>query len=315
MSNLLSPGMPDGPAELPSARPVCEPYPARAAELTPGFSVWRALPQRRRRTVGSWCFLDRFRSPDQTLDVAPHPHIGLQTVTWLNRGALLHQDSLGNEQRIEPGELNLMTSARGIAHAEVSVDPRAGLEGLQLWIALPEGARGDAAAFEHHAELPVARFGRIEGRVLIGELDGRRSPATIFSEAVGAELTATESGEARVPLDPWFEHAVLLLEGDARLGGVTIPANTLLYLGEGREHIDLAASRGARLFLLGGIPFAEPILMWWNFVARTAEEIARAREDWEQGRFGPVRGYAGEPIPAPPLALRLTTPPGDSSRA
>lgn len=208
-----------------------------------------------------------------------------------------------------------MTSGRGIAHAEVSVDPGAALEGLQLWIALPDGTRRDAAAFEHHAELPVARFGRMEGRVLIGELDGRRSPATIFSEAVGADLTATESGEATVPLDPRFEHAVLLLDGEARLGGATIPANTLLYLGEGRDRIDLAASRDARLFLFGGIPFAEPILMWWNFVARSAEEIARAREDWEQGRFGPVRGYAGDPIPAPPLALRLLKPPGDSSRA
>ena len=303
--------MPDGPDEAPSVRPIIEPYPARSVELVPGFAVWRALPTRGRRTVGSWCFLDRFRSPNQTLDVAPHPHIGLQTVTWLNRGAILHQDSLGNEQRIEPGQLNLMTSGAGIAHAEVAVDPGAGLEGLQLWIALPEDARRTAAAFEHHAELPVARFGRIEGRVLIGELDRRRSPATIFSDAVGAELTATESGDARIPLDPRFEHAVLLLEGEARLGGETIPASTLLYLGEGRERIDLAASQGARIFLFGGLPFPEPLLMWWNFVARTPEEIARARDDWEQGRFNPVRGYVGDPIPAPPLALRLAKPRSD----
>jgi quercetin 2,3-dioxygenase len=312
MSNLLSPAMPDEPNEAPSVRPVSEAYPARSVELAPGFAVWRVLPQRGRRTVGSWCFLDRFRSPHQTLDVAPHPHIGLQTVTWVNRGAILHQDSLGNERRIEPGQLNVMTSGRGIAHAEVAADPGAALEGLQLWIALPEGARREAPAFEHHAELPVARFGRIEGRVLIGELDRRRSPATTFSEAIGAELTATESGEARIPLDPRFEHAVLLLDGEGRLGAETIPANTLLYLGEGRERIDLAVSRDARLFLFGGVPFGEPILMWWNFVARTVEEIAQAREDWEQGRFSPVRGYAGDPIAAPPLALK---PRSDSDRA
>jgi quercetin 2,3-dioxygenase len=307
MSNLLSPTMPDGPAEPPSVR-LFEPYAARSVELTPGFTVWRALPQRGRRMVGSWCFLDRFRSPDRTLDVAAHPHIGLQTVTWLNRGEILHQDSLGNEQRIEPGQLNLMTSGRGIAHAEVAVDPGAALEGLQLWIALPEGQRLDGAAFEHHADLPVAGFGRIEARILVGELDRRRSPATIFSDAVGAELSATESGDSQIPLDPRFEHGALLLDGEARLCGETMPANTLLYLGEGRDRVDVAASRDARIFLFGGLPFPEPILMWWNFVARTPEEITQARDDWEQGRFSPVRGYAGDPIPVPPLALRLTKP-------
>lgn len=308
MSNLLSPAMPNVRAEPPSGRPVFEPYAARSVELVPGFTVWRALPQRGRRMVGSWCFLDRFRSSDRTLDVAPHPHIGLQTVSWLNRGEILHQDSLGNEQRIAPGQLNLMSSGRGITHAEVSVDPGAGLEGLQLWIALPEAQRGDGATFEHHAALPVAGFGRIDARVLIGELDRRRSPATIFSEAVGAELSANESGEARIPLDPRFEHAALLLDGEARLCGETMPPQTLLYLGEGRDRLDLAASRDARIFLFGGLPFPEPILMWWNFVARTPEEIARARDDWEQGRFSPVRGYAGDPLPAPPLALRLRKP-------
>jgi redox-sensitive bicupin YhaK (pirin superfamily) len=305
MSNLLSPTVPDEPTEEPSVWPVVEPYAARSVELVPGFDVWRTLPQRGRRMVGAWCFLDDFRSPDRTLDVAPHPHTGLQTVTWLHRGAILHQDSLGNEQRIEPGQLNLMTAGRGIAHAEVAIDPHAALEGLQLWIALPESARHDAPAFEHHAALPLVRLGPLEARIVAGELAGYRSPARTFSELVGAELRATAADDVRVPLDPRFEHAVLLLEGEARLEGAPIPEHTLLYLGEGRERLDLSAAQGARIFLFGGIPFGETILMWWNFVARTPEEIAHARADWEAHRFDPVPGYTGDVIPAPPLPVRL----------
>ncbi|HTJ25369.1 MAG TPA: pirin family protein [Candidatus Limnocylindria bacterium] len=305
MSNLLSPNVPDGPSEKPSRGPVAEPYTARSVELSPGFDVWRALPQRGRRMVGAWCFLDHVRSPDRTLDVAPHPHIGLQTVTWLHRGAILHLDSLGNERRIAPGELNLMTSGAAIAHAEIAVDRHAALEGLQLWVALPESARNGAPAFEHHDDLPLAHFGTLEARVVAGELDGHRSPATIFSELVGAELRAIEEGDATVPLDPRFEYAALLLEGEAHLEGTQLPEHTLLYLGEGRERLSLAAARESRIFLFGGVPFGEPILMWWNFVARTPDEIARARDAWERGRFGAVRGYEGDVIPAPPLPVRL----------
>jgi quercetin 2,3-dioxygenase len=308
MSNLLSPNAPDGPSGIPSTRPIAELHTARSVELSPGFNVWRALPQRGRRMVGAWCFLDHFRSPDRTLDVAPHPHTGLQTVTWLHRGAILHQDSLGNEQRIEPRQLNLMSAGRGIAHAEVAVDAHAALEGLQLWIAQPEHARHDAPAFEHHPQLPVALFGALEARIIAGELAGHRSPARIFSELVGAELRALAPGDAHVPLDPRFEHAVLLLEGEAHLDGAPITEHTLLYLGEGRDRLDLSVAEGARVFLFGGVPFGEPILMWWNFVARTSEEISAMRADWEAGRYEPVRGYRGDVIPAPPLSLRLRAP-------
>jgi quercetin 2,3-dioxygenase len=308
MSNLLSPTVPDGPPGAPSVRPIAEPHTARSVELSPGFSVWRALPQRGRRMVGAWCFLDHFRSPDRTLDVAPHPHIGLQTVTWLHRGTILHLDSLGNERRIEPGALNVMTSGAAIAHAEIAVDPHAGLEGLQLWIALPEYARHGVPMFEHHDELPLARFGSLEARIVVGEVAGVRSPATVFSELVGAELRAADNADAALPVDPRFEYAVLLLEGEAQVEGTRLPEHTLLYLGEGRAVLTVSATRESRIFLFGGVPFDEPILMWWNFVARTPEEIAQAREDWERGRFALVRGYEGDPIPAPPLTLRLSRP-------
>jgi redox-sensitive bicupin YhaK (pirin superfamily) len=305
MSNLLSPNVPDGPSSAPSTRPVVEAHIARSVELVPGFAVWRALPQRGRRMVGAWCFLDHVRSPDRTLDVAPHPHIGLQTVTWLHRGSILHLDGLGNEQHIAPGQLNLMTSGAGIAHAELAVEPDAGLEGLQLWIALPEHARHGAPAFEHHGELPLARFGTLDARVVVGELAGQRSPATVFSELVGVELRAAEGGDAAIPLDPRFEYAALLLEGEAQVEGVPLADRTLLYLGEGRAVLTVAATRGSRLFLFGGVPFGEPILMWWNFVARTADEIERARDAWESGRLAPVRGYDGPVIPAPPVPVGL----------
>jgi hypothetical protein len=258
--------------------------------------------------VGAWCFLDHFRSPDRTLDVAPHPHVGLQTVTWLHRGTILHLDSLGNERRIEPGQLNLMTSGAAIAHAEIAVDPHAALEGLQLWIALPEGARHGAPAFEHHDDLPLAHFGALDAHVVAGELAGYRSPASIFSDLVGVELRATRDGDAAIPLDPRFEYAALLLEGEARMEDAELPQHTLLYLGEGRAVLTLAAARGSRIFLFGGVPFGEPILMWWNFVARTHDEIARARDEWEAGRYAPVRGYEGAVIPAP------TLPPGLRAR-
>jgi quercetin 2,3-dioxygenase len=305
MSNLLSPNVPEGPSSAPSTRPVVEARTARSVELVPGFAVWRALPQRGRRMVGAWCFLDHFRSPDRTLDVAPHPHIGLQTVTWLRRGAIRHLDSLGNEQRITPGQLNLMTSGAGIAHAELAVEPDAGLEGLQLWIALPEHARHVRPSFEHHGELPLARFGTLEARIVVGELAGQRSPATVFSELVGAELHAPESGDSAIPLDPRFEYAALLLEGEAHVEGVPLEEHSLLYLGEGRAVLTVEGARGSRIFLFGGVPFGEPILMWWNFVARSAEEIERARDEWESGHFAPVRGYDGRVIPAPPVPAGL----------
>ena len=288
-----------------------EAYPVRSAELGGGLTVRRALPHRERRLVGPWCFLDHFGPLDfaagKPMDVAPHPHIGLQTVTWLIAGEVVHKDSLGNEQIIRPGALNLMTAGNGIAHSEETPLRNSGrLHGLQLWTALPEAARKGGAAFAHHAELPTAGFGVCRATVAMGALAGARSPAKAYSPIVGAELVADSTGEAVLPLEPGFEHAMLLIEGDAALAGEELALDMLYYLGSGRARLALALGAGARLFLIGGAPLAEDVLIWWNFVARTPDEIAEARSDWEaERRFGDVGAYKGARLAAPPFVGRL----------
>jgi redox-sensitive bicupin YhaK (pirin superfamily) len=273
--------------------------------------VRRTLPHRDRRTVGAWCFVDHFgpqEASDGVMHVPPHPHTGLQTVTWLIEGEVLHQDSLGSVQRIEPGELNLMTAGHGIAHAEDSIaDGSARLHGLQLWVALPDADRHQEAHFEHHAGLPVLRDGAVTATVIIGELAGERSAALRYSPLLAAEVVVAPGGAARLPLEPEFEHAVLAVTGSPQVDGVAVPTSSMLYLDPGRRDLSMGAEEGARLLLLGGTPLTENLLMWWNFVARDHEEIAQARADWEAGRrFGPVPDYPGDRLAAPAMpATRL----------
>jgi redox-sensitive bicupin YhaK (pirin superfamily) len=289
---------------------------ARVGDLT----VRRLLPLRLRRSVGPWCFIDHY-GPESVdgvagMQVPPHPHIGLQTVTWLLAGNVLHRDSLGSEQMIRPGQLNLMTAGRGIAHSEESPaghDPV--LHGVQLWVALPEATRQAAPAFEHHAELPVARLGDFEASVFLGELAGARSAATAFSPLVGAELTtvAATAGPARcmLPLNPAFEHVLFAVAGRADAAGVGLEPGRLLYLPPGHHHVSMVALEGSCVLLLGGEPLREQLLMWWNFVARTPEEIAAATASWQAVEFGRVGGYSGDPMQAPPLDVaRLRRPRG-----
>jgi quercetin 2,3-dioxygenase len=284
---------------------------ARVGDIT----VRRLLPLRLRRSVGAWCFADHYgpQSVDGVagMNVPPHPHIGLQTVTWLLAGNVLHRDSLGNEQMIRPGQLSLMTAGRGIAHAEESPaqhDPV--LHGVQLWVALPDGSRHVAPAFEHHGELPATRLGGFLATVFIGELASARSDATVFAPIVGAELTAAAAPSlCDLPLRPDFEHVLFAASGSTRAGGVTLEPGHLLFLPSGREQARLEAPEGSSVLLLGGVPLDEPLLMWWNFVARTPEEIAAAIVSWAAGEFGPVGGYEGEPMKAPDLdAARLRNP-------
>jgi redox-sensitive bicupin YhaK (pirin superfamily) len=275
---------------------------ARVGEM----AVRRLLPLRSRRSVGAWCFVDHYgpMSVDGTagMQVPPHPHIGLQTVTWLIAGDVLHTDSLGSEQLIRPGQLNLMTTGRGIAHAEVTPaehDPA--LHGVQLWVALPDGSRQVEPAFAHHAELPAVGIRGFDMTVFIGSLGGARSPARVLSEIVGAELIAGRDARGVVPLQPEHEHVIFAVLGPAEVAGTALRPGSLLYLGIGRDQAEIAAPEGSRLILLGGVPFAERLLMWWNFVARTPEEIEAAVADWRAGRFGTVADYDGEPMAAPPL--------------
>jgi redox-sensitive bicupin YhaK (pirin superfamily) len=279
--------------------------PARVARVG-DIEVRRLLPLRRRRSVGGWCFVDHYgpMSVDGVagMQVPPHPHIGLQTVTWLLEGNVLHRDSLGTEQLIRPGQLNLMTAGRGIAHSEESpADHDPSLHGVQLWLALPDPVRQAAPAFEHHADLPELRVGGFEATVFAGSLAGAESPATVFSALVGAEIRARTDTRGRIPLAPSHEHVLFVARGSAGADGAALAPGRLLYLGTGRESVTVAATEGSTLFLLGGEPLGEPLLMWWNFVARTPEEIAAAAASWRDGRLGAIGGYRGDPMPAPPL--------------
>jgi redox-sensitive bicupin YhaK (pirin superfamily) len=309
MSNLerkcaasLSTDCPEG-----ALQPVAERIATRDAVLGEGMTIRRALPARQRRMVGAWCFLDHFGPVDVSggdgLRVGPHPHIGLQTVTWPLAGEILHRDSLGCTQRIRPGQLNLMTAGRGISHSEESPAERpAGLHGAQLWIALPDAERSREPAFEHHPDLPVVRRDGVTVTVLLGEALGERSPGRIFSPLVGLDLATGEKTTASVPLEAGFEYGALVLEGEASVEGAALAIGTFLYLGCGRTALCLTTAAPARVLVIGGTPFGEEVLLWWNFVARTRAEIAAARSEWETGRgFGEVRGYPGPRLAAPPL--------------
>jgi len=257
------------------------------------FRVRRALPRRGLRTVGAWCFADHMGPEVVTetsgLDVGPHPHIGLQTVTWLVEGAVLHTDSLGSEQLIRPGQLNLMTAGRGIAHAEESVRTTGTLHGVQLWIAQPSTTRDGASAFAHHADLPRIDVGHGTATVFIGEYAGAASEARTDTPVVGMEADL-RAGTSVWPLRPDFEYAVYVISGALQIGGaaastggpLALPARAgqLVDLRAHGDEITLAVSDAARLLILGGEPLGEPLYMWWNFVGRSREEIAQAAQDW-----------------------------------
>ncbi|MEH1102233.1 pirin family protein [Micromonospora sp. CPCC 205561] len=270
-------------------------------------TVRRLLPQRQRRMVGAWCFVDHFGPDDVAerpgMEVPPHPHTGLQTVTWLLDGEIMHRDSLGNAQPIRPGQLNVMTSGHGIAHSERSPERHPPLmHGVQLWVALPDPARAGDAHFAHHADLPRWRDGELDVTLLVGELAGARSPAVTYTPLLGAQLELGGPAPATLPLRPDFEYGLLAMSGAAEVDGVPFAPGSLLYLGSGRERLAVTGEPGSRLLLLGGAPFEEPLVMWWNFVGRSHEEVAAAREDWMAGRrFGTVADDDAPPLPAPAL--------------
>lgn len=289
------------------AEPVRELLSPRRVKLGESTEVRRLLPNLGRRMVGAWCFVDHY-GPDDIADepgmqVPPHPHMGLQTVSWLLAGEVHHRDSVGNQQVIRPGELGLMTSGHGIAHAEQSPARHpALLHGVQLWVALPDSAREVAPVWAHHSDLPRFTDSGVTTTVIMGELAGAESPGHAYSPIVGADIALEPGADALLPLEPDFEHAALSTLGSLDVDAVPLAPGSMLYLGAGRRDLRLHAAAGARILLLGGEPFAEQIVMWWNFVGRSSDEIAAAREQWTAGdRFGAVVGYDGDPLPAPPM--------------
>jgi len=277
-----------------------------------GFEIRRALPNRHRRMIGAWCFLDHAGPADypagQGITIGPHPHIGLQTFSWMIEGAILHTDSLGFRQWIQPGQVNLMTAGRGISHAEESPADAAGRFQLaQLWIALPKSESEREPSFHHYPDLPLLDRGGFRITVLAGTFAGEKAPAQVFSPLIGLDLATAGGAEIALPLDSGFEHGVLTLEGETRVDGQPLSPGALLYFAPGRDTLNIASAAASRLLLIGGRPFGEEILLWWNFVARSVEEMEQATRDWLEGnRFGQVQGARGAPLVAPELrGLRL----------
>ncbi|KQM81486.1 pirin family protein [Agromyces sp. Leaf222] len=331
---------------------VCPPEASSAAQITVlqprdvplggprAMNVRRTLPQRGRTTIGAWCFADHY-GPDEVaasggMVVPPHPHTGLQTVSWLFEGEIEHHDSTGSAEFVRPGAVNLMTAGRGIAHSEVSTPDTTRLHGVQLWVALPDAARAVAPFFEHSETVPVSVDDAVV-RVFAGTLPGidAETSVTVFTPLVGAQVELPAGGEAWIELDPAFEHGLLVdrgpvtatvaaLESESDTGpadadplavaGHTtqLAANELGYLGLGHEGVRLRAGEHgpARVILIGGVPFGEELVMWWNFIGRSHEEVAEFRRTWQadviargdaDGRFGTVDGFDGAPLPAPEL--------------
>ncbi|MEV6716771.1 pirin family protein [Lentzea sp. NPDC051208] len=266
------------------------------------MSVRRTLPQKQRSFIGAWCFCDHYGPDDVTMDVAPHPHTGLQTVSWLFTGEIEHRDSLGVHALVRPGELNLMTGGRGICHSEQSTASSSVLHGVQLWLALPDAHRDAPRDFQHYAP-PTVEVDGASVRVFLGSLADSTSPVRTFTPLLGAEIVLPAGASLTLDVAPSFEHGVLLDTGDVTLGETALQPGDLGYVGTGRSTLALSSADGARVVLLGGVPFGEEIVMWWNFVGRTHDEIAAFREEWqaETDRFGRVEGYPGARLPAPPL--------------
>ncbi|MCV7316400.1 pirin family protein [Mycolicibacillus parakoreensis] len=304
-----------GAAQCPrdaAGRPVVQILAARQVPLggPRAMTVRRTLPQRHRPLIGAWCFADHYGPDDVAatggMDVAPHPHTGLQTVSWLFAGEIEHRDSAGVHALVRPGELNLMTGGHGICHSEVSTAATTALHGVQLWVALPAAARDAPRDFQHHSPEPVDLDGA-SARVFLGTLAGVRSPVSTFTALLGAEVRVSPGARLRLAIAGDFEHGLLVDRGVLQWESTAVRPGELGYLGAGQTELRLAnpTDQPARALLLGGPPFAEQIVMWWNFVARSHEEIVAYRTAWQQqsDRFGAVRGYRGprRRLPAPPL--------------
>jgi redox-sensitive bicupin YhaK (pirin superfamily) len=276
--------------------------------------VRRTLPQRSRSLIGAWCFLDHY-GPDAVartggMSVPPHPHTGLQTVSWLFAGEIEHRDSVGTHALVRPGELNLMTAGSGIQHSEVGTPDTVTLHGAQLWVALPDSDRHTSPAFEHFVPVPFEHEAATV-RVFLGSLLGHASTAHAFTAIVGAQLDLPAHATVSLPVDPSFEHGVLVDAGSPAVEHLPVARGELAYLPTGRDRLTIASGdQPLRALLIGGEPLGEHILMWWNFVGRSHEEVVEFRRQWQaeviagedrNGRFGHLGGFDGHALPAPEM--------------
>ncbi|MEJ3403906.1 pirin family protein [Rathayibacter sp. YIM 133350] len=274
--------------------------------------VHRTLPQRGRPTIGAWCFADHYGldgTPQQAMVVPPHPHTGLQTASWLFEGEIEHRDSVGTRDLVHPGQLNLMTAGRAIAHSEVSTAASARLHGVQLWIVLPDSARFTEPFFEQANAVPVS-VGDARLQVFAGEFAGARTYVSLYTPLVGAQVDLPPYGSADLPLDPSYEYGFLVDRGPLRVDATELAVTELGYLSTDRTSVRIAAGEnGARALLLGGVPFTERFIMWWNFIGRSHDEIVQFRSEWQGdvitagdpgGPFGWV-DYDGAALPAPEM--------------
>ena len=286
-------------------------FPLRSAEIGQGTLIKRALPSRHKRMIGAWCFLDHAGPVNfpqgEGLDVGPHPHIGLQTFTWMIEGSIMHTDSLGTKQLIRPKQVNLMTAGYGISHTEVAPDTETHMHTAQLWIALPDDQRNMAPRFDHYPDLPVVQQDGVEFTILVGEFLNTTSPVLVHSELLGVDIYSETRTTTRLPLNPKFEYGLMMLEGTATVHGHELNDENMLVLEPGLTEIQLDLHAGARLLLLGGLPFESPILLWWNLVGRTQEELSIAREQWinHDPRFGTIPDYDGPRLEAPTFPAKM----------
>ena len=285
-------------------------FTAQVRELSPGFNVRRCLPQKGLRRIGAWAFLDSLGpvsyQSGHGMHVHSHPHIGLQTFSWMIAGEITHHDSLGNHTVIRADEINLMTAGRGIAHVEISQD-EGFVHAVQLWIALPEGRQNMNPDFRHYDNLPVWSENGLRQTLLVGEWCGRSSVVEVFSPLVGVDMAAQDECERVYELRDDFEYGVLPLDGEVVVNGRRLTVGMTAYFPTESKNIIINMPAGTRALLVGGEPMDENLIVWWNLIARSQEEIEQARAEWEEqsDRFGPHLNELGDWLHAPEITGKL----------
>lgn len=278
------------------------------------FEVRRAVPSLHCRMVGPFVFVDQFGparlEPGQGMDVRPHPHIGLATVTWLFEGAIDHRDSVGSFATIRPGTVNLMTAGSGIVHSERSPETERkdgpALYGMQTWLALPDGKEEIAPAFESVSDLPLVEDGGARARIIMGTLWGETAPTTTYAETINAEIALSPGG--MIPIEAEAdERALMLVGGEATIDGETMALFDLVVLKPG-EVMELASTHGGLVFLMGGEAFPNRRHVYWNFVSSSRDRIEQAKDDWINRRFADVPGDDHEFIPLPQTPKTVSYP-------